>query len=174
MSLLAFLRCDKLVSLKCCDVKFCGDHIKLHIESSKTDQFREGAEVVVALTGTITCPVAALEQYIKLASIDVTSTECLFRAIVKTKNGEKLRKGGSVSYTRVRELILGKIRSLGFDADQFSVHSFRAGGATVAANSGVPDRMFKRHGRWRSENAKDGYIKDSLEARLDVSKSLNL
>ena len=40
-----------------------------------------------------------------------------------------------------------------------SLHSLRAGGATSAANVGIPDRLFKRHGRWASENAKDGYVK---------------
>ena len=54
------------------------------------------------------------------------------------------------------------------------MHSFKAGGATAAANAGVPDRLFKRHGRWRSEVAKDGYVKDSVEARLSVSQSLQL
>ncbi|KAL5497418.1 hypothetical protein EMCRGX_G013885 [Ephydatia muelleri] len=42
------------------------------------------------------------------------------------------------------------------------MHSLRAGGATAAANAGVPDRLFKRHGRWKSESAKDGYVKDSV------------
>ena len=36
------------------------------------------------------------------------------------------------------------------------------------------DRMFKRHGRWLSESAKDGYIKDSVEERLKVSRSLGI
>ena len=47
-------------------------------------------------------------------------------------------------------------------------------GATAAANAKVPDRIFKRHGRWRSENAKDGYVKDSMESRLEVSRSIGL
>ena len=34
---------------------------------------------------------------------------------------------------------------------------------------GIPDRLFKRQGRWTSENAKDGYIKDALESRLAIS-----
>ena len=38
----------------------------------------------------------------------------------------------------------------------------------------VPDRLFKRHGRWRSENAKDGNVEDSLEERLRVSRSLGI
>ena len=45
-------------------------------------------------------------------------------------------------------------------------------GATVAANAGVQDRLFKRHGRWKSESAKDGYVKDSAQRRLEISKSL--
>ena len=53
-------------------------------------------------------------------------------------------------------------------------HSLRAGGATAAANAGVPDRFFKRHGRWSSESAKDGYIKDNLNSLLSVSKSLGI
>ena len=50
----------------------------------------------------------------------------------------------------------------------------RSGGATAAANANVPDRIFKRHGRWKSENAKDGYVKDSLENRLEVSRKFGL
>ena len=33
---------------------------------------------------------------------------------------------------------------------------------------------FKRHGRSRSETAKDGYIKDALQKRLSVSQCLEL
>ena len=49
------------------------------------------------------------------------------------------------------------------------MHSLRSGGATAAANAGVLDRLFKRHGRWRSESAKDGYVKDSVSSLLSVS-----
>ena len=55
----------------------------------------------------------------------------------------------------------------------FSTHSARLGGATSAANSGIPERNFQRHGRWASVSAKNTYIKDSLASRLDVSKSLS-
>ena len=48
------------------------------------------------------------------------------------------------------------------------------GGATAAANAGVPDWLFKRHGRWCLKNAKDGYIEESSESRLRVSKALGL
>ena len=60
------------------------------------------------------------------------------------------------------------------DISAIGTHSLRSGGATAAANSGVPDRLFKRHDRWASESANDGYVQDSLSARLSVLKALGI
>ena len=70
--------------------------------------------------------------------------------------------------------MLEMLEAIGLDKKKFGLHSLRSGGASAAANAGVPDRCFKRHGRWKSENAKDGYIKDTLKERLSVSKSIGL
>ena len=106
--------------------------------------------------------------------------------------------------SRLRELLLGKIAQLGWGPKVLAMHSLKAGGATIAANAGVPDsfkaggatiaanagvpdslkaggatiaanagvpdRLLKRHDRWKPETAKDGYVKDSVESRLAVSK----
>ena len=61
----------------------------------------------------------------------------------------------------MRELFLAKLKDLGVDSSKFGLHSLCASGASAAANAGVADRLFKRHGRWRTESAKDGYVKDS-------------
>lgn len=165
----AFLRFDELVNLCCCDVQFSSSHAVLKILSSKTDQLRQGDEVVVLRSDSPTCPVSWIERYYRLAGIEASSTERVFRAISNTKKGEKLRNYGSLSYTRVRELLLNSLQAIGYDPSLLGTHSFRAGGATLTANQGVPDRMFKRH-----EVAKDGYVKDSLSARLEVSRKLGL
>ena len=148
--------------------------MSVHIASSKTDQYRQGDSVVVARTGLPTCPVSMLEWYFNMASLSQQSKLRIFRGIVVSKSGERLHSQGSLSYTRLRELFLHKLSELGFDAKQFVLHSLRSGGATAAAQAGVPDRLFKRHGCWRSESAKDGYIKDSMPALMSVSESLNL
>ena len=70
-------------------------------------------------------------------------------------------------------MILEKIQEIGLDPKLFSLHSLRAGGASAAANAGIPDCWFK-HGRWLLENAKDGYVKDKLEDRLRVTRNLGL
>ena len=170
----AFLRYDELAKLRCCDVNFAQKHMSIHIVSSKTDQYRQGDSIMVARTGSRTCPVAMLERYYAMAALPNQSRLRVFRGIVVTRSGERLRSQGSLSYTRLRELFLSKLSQLGFDSKQFGLHSLRSGGASAAANAGVPDRLFKRHGRWRSESAKDGYIKDSVSALMSVSESLNL
>ena len=69
----------------------------------------------------------------------------------------------------MREVLKEKLSQLGYAPESFSIHSLRAGGATTAANAGVPDRPFKWHGRWKTEVAKDGYVEDSIEKRLEVT-----
>ena len=170
----AFLRYDELAKLRCCDIKFQVDCMFVHISSSKTDKFREGACIPVARTWSDTCPVAMLQRYMEAAQLEPQSTGRLFRGITVTKAGEKLRKVGSLSYTSLRELLLKKLGELGYDKSQFSPHSLRAGGATCAANAGVQDRLFKRHGRWLSDTAKDGYVKDSKDNMLSVTRKLGL
>ena len=71
----------------------------------------------------------------------------LFWDICKTAGGEKLRATGPLSYTTVRELFRKKLTDLGHSPDGLGLHSLRAGGASAAAQVGVPDRLFKQHGR---------------------------
>ena len=126
---------------------FFEEHLEVFIKSSKTNQYRDGAVVVTARTGTDYCPVAMLERYMHVANISVASpTEnYLFSQLISTKDGQKLHDSAILSYTRARELVLTILESVGLDHKQFSLHSLRAGGASAAANAGVPDRCFKHY-----------------------------
>ena len=168
-----FLRYDEVSNIRPCDVKFDADHISISIPRSKSDQLCQGDQVVIARLKSVTCPVAMLERYMCVAKIPAESKLFLFRPIVAGRI-PRLRDSGKLSRTRLTELLREKLTLLGYPAVEFSPHSLRAGGATAAADAGVPDRIFKRHGHWKSETAKDGYVKDSLEKRLSVSKSLGL
>ena len=169
-----FLCFNELINARPCNLTFCDKLVKLNIPRSKTDQLRKGNEVIIARSGHDTCPVGMLEKYMQMGRIQKDSKLFLFRQITKAKKGEYLRDYGVISYTTLREQFKAKVKFLGYQADQFGIHSLRAGGASTAANAEVPDRLFKRHGRWRSENAKDGYIEDSLEKRLSVNQRLGL
>ena len=67
-----------------------------------------------------------------------------------------------------------EIDAVGEDRSKYGVHSLRRGGATQAAIAGVDDRLFKKHGRWLSEKAKDIYVDETLEQKLSVSRSLGI
>ena len=91
-----------------------------------------------------------------------------------TRGGEQLRPTRKLSHTRLRELLLDRLESLGYSKSDFGVHRLRSGGATAAAQAGVPDILFKRHGHWKSDSAKDGYVKDSVSSLLGVLQSLGI
>ena len=88
-----FLRFNEIANLKESDVRVFDEHMELFIESSKTDQYRDGAWVTIARSGFPTCPVQMLERYSKLGGIGGSPEMLLFRGIVHTKSGEQLRKG---------------------------------------------------------------------------------
>ncbi|CAC5414440.1 unnamed protein product [Mytilus coruscus] len=92
----------------------------------------------------------------------------------RAKTTVSKKKNAKLSYTRAREIVKAALSFVGLDAKLFGLHSFRSGGASAAANNGISDRLFKAHGRWKTENAKDGYIADNLDKRLSVSRKLGI
>ena len=122
-------------------------------------------------------PVATLQRYLKMAEINEYSKEFIFRSIANHRNHQHMamrKKNVPLSYTRARELFLDVITAVDMEREEFSLHSLRSGGALTTGNAGVNDRLFKSHGRWRSESAKDGYANDNIEALLTVSMMLGL
>jgi len=109
-----------------------------------------------------------MNRYLDKAQLSHDSP--LFYQLSKTKYGYKARARG-LSYTRLRELVIEAFIGILPDLSRIGTHSLRSGGATAAANAGVPDRIFLRRGRWPSVSTKAGYVKDSLASCLCVSKA---
>ena len=66
-----------------------------------------------------------------MGGLSPLSEDILFRPL--TKEGKGLRPTGHLSYTRMRELLIDRLESLGYPAYQFGIHSLRSGGASAAA-----------------------------------------
>ena len=148
--------------------------MKVFIEKSKTDIYREGKWLYIAKGDTALCPVGLVRRYFEISEL-AQDEEFIFRGLSAGRGQQRLRTVNKpLSYTRVRELLLDALTAIGLERSKFGTHSLRAGGATAAANAGVPDRLFKRHGRWKSEGAKDGYVKDNVTQLLSVSRTLGL
>jgi integrase len=57
------------------------------------------------------------------------------------------------------------------EVDRYGFHSCRRGGATAAADKGIPIHLLKRHGNWRSDAVYE-YIEDSLEQKTRVASAM--
>ena len=60
--------------------------------------------------------------------------------------------------SRSKKLLLNSVVNLRFHNSSYGLPSLRSAGASAAANAGISDRLFKGHGRWKSDRAKDGYV----------------
>lgn len=175
LSYSGFLRVSELLNLKTCDIQFFLSHMSVFIQKSKTDIYRDGDRIIIARTGNKLCPVKNLESFLEWSNNPLDTDVFVFRNLTKTKENYVFRKENKpLSYTRMRELFIEAFSPIVPNIKSFGLHSLRSGGASAACNFGISDRLFKRHGRWRSETAKDGYVKDSFSDRMLVSQNLGL
>ena len=70
------------------------------------------------------------------------------------------------------------LSDLGYGQRLFALHSFRFGGATSIVtnlkNCSSRELLLKPHGRWKSDLAKDMYVKEQVVERLNVAQSTGL
>ena len=87
----------------------------------------------------------------------VDGSRPLFSA-VSMHEGQEVYGSTPVSYQSLRKGVLEVFQEVGLPMQKCGLHSLRAGGATLAANSGVPDRLWMEHGGWRSFRSAVGYV----------------
>ena len=120
------------------------------------------------------CPVKLLKSYLTKLQIPPDSRD-LRSIFTGYCSGKLVALDKSISYGTIRGAFKRDLKSVGVDSSKFGLHySLRPGGATMAASNGVSDRLFQRHVRWKSVQAKDTYVDDDLSQRLEVSKFLGL
>lgn len=148
----------------------------LTIQKSKVDQYRQTSEVLISKGKTVACPYEMFLKYTQLAGFSTEREKnfYLFRPVFRSGVTCKLiSKDKKLSYTAASESVLKRVKSVCRESN-LGLHSFRSGGCSTAANANVNERCLKKHGRWKTDTSKDGYIVDSTEKRLAVSKSLGL
>ena len=139
----------------------------LNLKHSKTDKSNRGVQIVLACNGQKVCPYCSLEMYLKVRSES---------EVAQSPDSPLFLLPGGAPLTR--NVLINNLRiylaSIGIPPDNYSGHSFRAGGATSAALSGLKDWEIKHIGRWKSE-AYQKYIRPSLSQiyNLSVKRSNN-
>ena len=175
LSFSGFFRFDDISRVRRSDISFKEGFMVIHVHKSKNDQLRKGNEVVISELSSPACPVKLLRKYLDKFQIPPDSRDLIFKPISRGKSSCKLVSPDKpISYSSIRDGFRRDLKNIGVDPSKFGLHSLRSGGATSAANNVVNDRVFQRHGRWKSAEAKNIYVDDSIEQRLSVSKFLGL
>ena len=166
-----FMRFSEVSRLRRSDFIFSSTYVKVFIEKSKTSIYREEIRVYISASSK-TCPLKQFQYYLAFAKIPENSEEFIFRGLSRGKKFSLRTKNKSISYSRIRENFFKVLKAVNLVWRKYGLHSLRSGGASLAAYNGASDRLFKRHGRWKSDRAKDCYIKDRLESLLSATKNL--
>jgi len=173
-----FFRYDELCNIVPKHIEFHSDYIRIFVPRSNTDVYREGNFVFISASRSKYCPVGVLQRYLDLSGIDLCSSLPLFRPLVFHRSSSSYTlRSGKISYTTCRDILRDTLSQLGLNPSDYGLHSLRSGGITsVVRNSSnsIPERLLKIHGRWKSDSAKDMYVEESLENRLQVTKYLGL
>ena len=143
--------------------------VRLIIKGSKTDQLQTGATLVLFATdGGPEDPVQLVCDILLSLPADATLDYPLMTV------RDQRRSGGLRAITRdeaaafIKRLAVAR----GYDADRYSTHSMRAGGATALAVKGVEPRLIKLAGRWKSD-AFLGYIRGNTADYARISSALS-
>jgi len=162
----AALRRSELVGLRFGDVRFEEEGLVLTLRRSKTNQEGRLETIAVAYgSEPTTCPVRAVRSWLGAAGLVAGP---LFVGLTPQGGLRTVALGDRM----VAHVVKRRCRAVGIDPQLVAGHSLRRGFATAAARAKKPDRMIKRHGRWKSTAMLDRYIEDG--ARWDDNASAGL
>ena len=171
-----FFRFSELINIRRNDIIFYGKYLKIFKERSKTDKYRKGTWIFIAKTCRKTCPVSILRNTWRVWNSLLPPMITFLKLLLQEKEEwvySKKHKNAALILP-ARKIVLEASEKIRLPRNKFGLPSLRSGGATSAANIGVKDRLFKKHGRWKSEKAKDGYIKHNIRELLHVSANLGI
>ena len=176
LSFMGFFHLEVLLSRKLTSVTITAEYLRITLEKAKNDQERKGNEIFIARLENKYCPVKLVEEFWSQVGLSgkIDKEAFLISRLHKTKYGHAASKSKGISQTTAREDFNWLTEPMKESGRSFTPHSLRAGGASMAIQNGISERPVSKHERWRSERARNGYILDSKESRLCVTRALGL
>jgi integrase len=148
----AFRR-SELVAIDYEDIDWVRQGLIITIRRSKTDQEGQGRKVGIPYARGKHCPVLSLQQWREHVCAD---TGPIFRPITRHGKVEHQR----LSAEAVSLVIKDQAEAIGFNPDEFSGRSLRAGFATSAATAGVSSWKIRQQTGHASDAMLTRYIRD--------------
>ena len=142
-----------LSGLRVGDCKRTKAGYELTVRRSKTDQEGEGFVKHIAPGRPATCPVSALEEWLR--ALKRPTEAPLFIGIP----GQRPPSEHALCRGDLREIILRRAERAGLDVEGLSGHSPRAGLVTAAVEAGVEIRDIKAVTGHKDTNTLEGYVR---------------
>lgn len=134
------------------DVEWKKDGFVLHIRQSKTDKLSEGQTVPVPKLEGDTCPLEALELWLKISESGGSGP--LFTS---------LKSGSRLSAEAIARVVKQAAERAGFDPKLYGGHSLRSGFVTTAAQADVEERSIMRITRHSSVKTVRRYMQEGTD-----------
>jgi site-specific recombinase XerD len=161
----AFRR-SEIIGLDVADITFVQTGVKVHLNQSKTDQAKKGADIYIHYSeNKDLCPVQHLQDYLAAAGINEGA---IFRQI--NRHGQPLERmtGDGLSYALKQMAAI-----IGADPSQIGGHSLRRGSLTTAGRKGVPLSEIRKMGRFSPlSNTVIRYMEESKAASFNRTNAL--
>ena len=166
-----FFRYDDLAHIRVGGITQSSDgaSVEILLVSRKNDQYRQGSRILLSAINSYAWPVDLTAILLRHAGL--TDGSRPLSSAVSVHDGQEAYGSTPISYQSLRRGVLDVFQEIGLPVQKFGLHSLRAGGATLAANSGVSDRLWMEHGGWRSFRSAVGYVKISSEVKASVTKA---
>jgi integrase len=153
-------RRSEIASLDLSDVRLEKRGVVVTLGASKSDQTGKGRVVSIPRTGNPTCPVAALEAWLRVRGAFRGPLFVQMRHGYITQN----RLGSATICT----IIQYWIAAIGEDPSAYGAHSLRAGMITAAAEAGASEISIMQRSGHRSVATVTGYVRPADGFRRDA------
>ena len=135
-----FFRFSDMKRLRIQDFTKRGANLLVTLPSSKTDKFRAGALVYLSANSkeSTLCPATITSTYFsRLSTAGYQPSSTILPSFAK--------RGAIVSMATLTKRLRAELSPFVDNADSYTLHSFRSGGATAAANAKVPRSLIATH-----------------------------
>ena len=108
------MRFSEVSRLRRSDFIFSSTYVKVFIEKSKADTYREGMRVYISASSKI-FPLKQLKYYLTLAKIPENSEEFIVRGLSRGKKLSLRTKNKPISYSRIQENFIKFLKAVNLD-----------------------------------------------------------
>ena len=164
-------RWDDIIKLRRSDLKFeeePSNHLQINFKNGKSDMYSEGGLRIVAADTSepLFCPVRLTQHYLGFLG----SGHFGFLIPACNPQGQPNQEK-TASYSSCLEDLRNLLETLGIEG-RYGEHSGKRGGASQAAENGMPAATLKRLGGWKSDFVPQKYVDLTVRSRIEMSKML--